>query len=125
MSRWRVIVVVLLIALPFAFLALAGTWYLWVELKGWGFLIWCGTALSMAAGYLLGWHWQRKKQLLHPIITAAPTHWTERDNQAWHLVEARAKAIASVDPNKFTDLQYYVTVGEDMARELAVFYHPR
>ena len=125
MSRWRIVVVAALIALPFAFLALAGTWYLWVVLKGWGFAVWFGTVATMGLGYCLGWYWQRRRQLLHPVVTESPIHWTERDKQAWQRVEARAKAVAEIDPAKFTDLQYYVTVGEDMAKELAAFYHPK
>jgi predicted GTPase len=124
MSRWRIAVVGLLIALPFAFLALAGTWYLWRELRG-GFLIWCGVTAMMGLGYALGWYWQRRRQLLHPVVSESPVYWTERDRQAWQRVEARAKAAAEIDPAKFTDLQYYVAVGEEMARELAAFYHPR
>lgn len=124
MSRWRVILVLSLIGLPFAFLALAGTWYLWYELRGWGFTVWCFMTATAALGYYLGWHWQRKHQLLRPIDFEVPIHWTERDLQAWKRIEARGKAVASIDPAKFTDLQYYVTVAEDMAKELAVFYHP-
>src|SRR4051794_31026350 len=108
MSRWRVIVVLLLIALPFAFLALAGTYYLWFVLHGWGFIVWACMVVSMAAGYLLGWYWQRKQQLLRPVIGETPIYWTERDKQAWQQVEARAKAAGAIDPNKFTDPQYYV-----------------
>jgi predicted GTPase len=123
MSRWRVVLVLLLIALPFASLALAGTWYLWFELR-WGFTVWCIMTATMAVGYYLGWHWQRKRQLLRPVYEEAPTHWTDRDKEAWKRIEARGKAASSIDPAKFTDLQYYVTVGEEMAKELATFYHP-
>ena len=123
MSRWRVVLVLSLIALPFAFLALAGTWYLWFELR-WGLTIWCLMTATMAVGYYLGWHWQRKQQLLRPVYFEPPTHWTERDKEAWQRVEARGKGASAIDPAKFTDLQYYVVVAEEMAKELAAFYHP-
>lgn len=124
MSRWRVVLVLALIVLPFAFLALAGTWYLWLE-RNWGIYVWAAMTATMAVGYYLGWHWQRKQQLLRPVYFEPPTHWTDRDNEAWQLVEARGKAASVLDPAKFTDLQYYVIVGEEMAKELAAFYHPK
>jgi predicted GTPase len=124
MSRWRIVVVGLLIVLPFAFLALAGTWYLWWELR-WGFFVWCGMTAMMATGYVLALYWQRRLRLLGPVdLDPPPIHWTQRDKEAWLRVEARGKAAAKTDPAKFTDPQYYVTVGEEMAKELATFYHP-
>ena len=111
--------------LPFAFLALAGTWYLWVELHGWGIYVWAAMTATMAVGYYLGWHWQRKQQLLRPVYFEPPTHWTDRDNEAWKRVEARGQAAATIDSAKFTDLQYYVTVAEEMGKDLAAFYHPK
>jgi predicted GTPase len=124
MSRWRVFLVLSLIALPFLFLALVGTWYLWMELR-WGVYVWAAMTGTMAVGYYLGWHWQRKQQLLRPVYFEPPTHWTDRDNEAWKRVEARGKAAASIDSAKFTDLQYYVVVAEEMGKELAAFYHPK
>jgi GTP-binding protein EngB required for normal cell division len=82
-------------------------------------------AACMALGYGLGWYWQHKKQLLRPPDFAEPMHWTERDQQAWRLVEARAKSASEIPPAKMGELTFYVDVGKAMAVELANFYHPK
>ena len=64
MSRWRVILVVLLLGLPFLLLAGVGTYYLWS--LSWGIVTWAVMVVSMSAGYLLAWRWQRKNKLLRP-----------------------------------------------------------
>src|SRR5262245_16220824 len=86
MSRWRVVVVLVLIAFPVVILAGAGVYFLWKE--GIGFYLWWPMAACMALGYLLGWYWQRKRQLLPPVVFTPSLHWTDRDRQAWQLVEA-------------------------------------
>jgi predicted GTPase len=122
MSRWRVLVVLVLLAVPFLVLAGLGSYYLWRE-SLWLY-VWWPMAASVMAGYLLGWHWQRKKQLLQPTDTPPPLHWTERDKLAWQLVEARAKAAAKLDSIKFTEFNFYTETGQQMALEMARFYHP-
>ncbi len=123
MSRWRVAVVVVLVAVPWVFLAGVGSYYL-LAYTTVGLFVWWGMALSMGLGYLLGWHWQRRKQLLRPVDEVPPVHWTDRDRQAWKLVEARGKAAAEIDSAKFTDLEFYLHTAQEMALELAQFYHP-
>jgi predicted GTPase len=123
MSRWRIITVAVLIGGPFAVLALLGSYYLWSI--GWTYRVWWPLTFCMIAGYLLGWYWQRRQRLLKPIEFERPLHWTERDFQAWKVVEARARAAAGVDPERLTDLQFYVDTGRELALDLARFYHPR
>jgi predicted GTPase len=122
MSRWRIALVIGLTLVPFLFLAGAGSYYLWT--LHWGFFAWWPMALCMAAGYTLGWYWQRKRLLLHPPDFTAPKHWTERDKQGWQLVEARARAASSLPADKLTDLRHYQTTAEEMAAEMTRFYHP-
>ena len=122
MSRWRVLTVGILIAAPFVFLAGMGSFYLWQSHLG--FWLWWPMAACLAAGYALGWYWQHKRRLLHPVVSEVPLHWTERDRHAWLLVEARAEAGAKVDSAKFTDINFYVDLGKEMALELSRFYHP-
>ena len=50
---------------------------------------------------------------------------TERDLEAWKLVEARAKGGGQIHPDKLSELQHYVNTGQAMALELARFYHPK
>src|SRR5438132_6445070 len=123
MSRWRIITVIGLIGLPFLVLAGFGSYYLWV--KGWNYLVWWPLTLIMVAGYALAWHWQRRQRLLRPADFSSPLHWTERDQRAWELVAARAKAAAGVGHERLGDFQFYVDTARDMAQELARFYHPR
>src|SRR5215471_2449876 len=122
MSRWRLLLVAVLLAAPLAALALVGSVALWRE-QLWRYA-WWPLAACMALGYYLAWHWHRKRKLLPAPEVAPEAHWTERDRQAWKLVEARAEAAAKLPPDKFTDLNTYVSTGQDMALELARFYHP-
>src|SRR6516162_951020 len=98
MSRWRVILVAVLIVAPFLFLASVGSYYLWS--LHWGFIIWWPLALCMAIGYTLGWYWQRQRRLLHPPDFSSPRHWTEQDKGAWQLVQGYAQAAGSLPRDK-------------------------
>jgi uncharacterized protein len=120
--HWRLIVLGLLFAGPFVFLIAYGSYQLW--LSGWGFWAWWPMALSFAAGYFLAWYWQRKAKLLsRPDFSTLP-HWTDRDQQAWQLVEARAKAGVKLNADTLSSVQFYTDTAQEMALELARFYHP-
>jgi predicted GTPase len=122
MSRWRIIVVALLTLGPFVVLAGYGSYKMWTS--GLGVIFWWEMAACLSIGYLLGWYWQRKQRLLKPVNFEPPLFWTERDKQAWVLVKARAEAAVHLDPEKLTDLDFYVQQARDMAQELAAFYNP-
>jgi predicted GTPase len=122
MSRWRLVVVGLLFAIPLVALMGLGSYYLWE--KGLGYWLWWPMATLFVLGYALAWHWQRTHRLLRPINLVPPIYWTERDLQAWHLVEARAKAAQGLSQDQMTDILFYVRTAQDMALELARFYHP-
>src|SRR5262249_9370542 len=53
-----------------------------------------------------------------------PVHWTDRDRQAWRLVEARASAGAALSAEKLSNIDHYIQTAKEMALELARFYHP-
>jgi uncharacterized protein len=122
MSQWRLIILGVLIAIPPLVLMAAGGYFFWS--RGWSFYVWWPLAACLASAYLLGWWWQRKRQLLPPVDFTAPLHWTERDQEAWRLVEARAKAASAVPAERLTKLPYYVEIAQSMAEELARHYHP-
>jgi predicted GTPase len=122
MSRWRIVVVAVLLLVPVAALAGIGSYYLWLH-NLW-FWIWWPLAGCMILGYLLAWYWQRRQQLLRPVDSNPPVHWTDRDRQAWHLVEARAKAAPKLQAEQLSDVNFYIATAKDMALELARFYHP-
>jgi predicted GTPase len=123
MSRWRVVVVICLLVLPFLLLAGVGTYYLWS--LSWGILTWSVMVLLMGTGYVLAWRWQEQKVLLRPPNFEDPPHWTDRDSSALKLVEARASAAAQVQSDKLMDPATYLRTAQEMAQEIATFYHPK
>jgi predicted GTPase len=122
MSRWRIAVVIVLVGAPLLVLAGVGSWYLLIT--GWWRLVWIGLMLSMSLGYVLGWYWQRQRSLLRPPEFDNPLHWTERDHEAWKLVEKRARAGANLPPERMSEIPFYVSTAQDLAQELASFYNP-
>jgi predicted GTPase len=122
MSTWRLITLGALVVAPALALIAAGSWYFWTE-NLWPY-VWWPFAACLGIAYFLGWHWQRQTRLLPPVEFAPQMHWTERDQQAWRLVEERAKAAKSIPVDRFTKLPFYVEVAQSMAEELARFYRP-
>lgn len=122
MNRWRFLILGLLVAAPFVFLLGYGSYHLW--LSGWSAWVWWPMAACVSLAYLLGWYWQRQNRLLR-LDQSPPLFWTDRDRQAWQLVEARARAGAQLDGDKLSSLDFYVATAQQMALELAGFYHPR
>src|SRR5947208_609859 len=74
--------------------------------------------------YFLAWRWQRGKRLLTHDFDV-PLHWTDRDREAWKLVEARAQAAEKLSPDKLSTIDFYWETARDMALELARVYHPK
>ena len=122
MSRWRIAVILALLAAPAISLVALGSYFLWIE--GLGFMVWWPMAAAMAFGYFLAWYWLRSRQLLAGPRVEPPGHWAQLDLQAWKLVEQRAGAAATLDPAKFVDVHFYLDTAQVMAQELARVYHP-
>ncbi len=122
MSRWRILVASSLVVIPFVVLACLGSYFLWIH--GWTLLAWWPMVACMLLGYSLALYWHRRKQLLQPA-DEPPLYWTDRDREAWRLVQARAEQGVKAGPDKLTEFQYYVQTAQDLAQELAHFYYPR
>jgi predicted GTPase len=122
MSRWRAVVLAILFLAPILFLAGLGSYYLWIN--HWSFYAWWPMALVWIAAYVLAWWWQRRNKLIRAVDFTPPLHWTDRDRQAWEIVQERAKKADDFDANRLTDVQFYVDTAKDLALELARFYHP-
>lgn len=122
MSRWRITVVAVLVLVPLLGWAAVGSYALW----RWGLAmyVWWPLMACMSVGYLLAWHWQRKRMLLRPPPPEPPMYWTDRDRQAYALVDARIKASAKVPPEKLTEPTFYFETAKELALEMARFYHP-
>ena len=97
MSRWRIYTVLALMVVPVLILTAYGGYALWKEFW-WGAWIWVPMTVSMAVGWFLAWFWQRNKTLLRPVNFEPNVHWTERDQQAWKLVQARARGPRTSTP---------------------------
>lgn len=119
--RWRIIILAILFAAPFAFLMGYGSYQLWVN--GWMFWFSWPMLICLALAYFLAWRWQATKKLLK-VDFDVPLHWTKRDEQAWELVKARAEASRKLDQEKLGNIQFYLETGQEMALELARFYNP-
>jgi len=122
MSRWRIVVVTVLMLAPVGTLAALGGYYLWRS--GLGFRVWWPMAASLVLGYVLAWHWQRRRMLLKPLSFSPPLQWTDRDLEAWKLIEVRAHAADKLSPDRLVELQFYISTAQEMALEVARFYHP-
>jgi predicted GTPase len=121
MKYWRLIVLALLLLVPVAFLGVVAS----VALYQWGWWVWAWwpmTACLVVALFLAN-RWQSKRQLL-ALDETPPVHWTERDQKAWQLVLARAKKTDQVEMDRLGTPQFYLDTAQDMAKELAEFYHP-
>jgi hypothetical protein len=53
-----------------------------------------------------------------------PLHWTTRDQEAWELIKARADRAAKISSDQLVQFQFYVDEAQEIAIELAHFYHP-
>jgi predicted GTPase len=121
MTKVRIIVLLLMATLPIVFLSGVGAYYLWET--GWAFYAWWPMALCLGGSYFLAWRWQkqhRKEQHEAP----PPMHWTERDKEAWKLVEGRVAVADKVPEDQFALARFYFDVGQEMAHELAKIYRP-
>src|SRR5438105_1548510 len=123
MSPWRVILLLLLVTAPVLFLAGLGSYFLWQ--RHWGFAAWWPMFACWAAAYGLAWYWARKQSLLRPLDFSPPLVSTDRDREAWKLVEERAKAASKLSPDQLLEFPFYVSTAQEMALELARAYHPR
>src|ERR1700730_11843338 len=101
MRRWRIVILAFFVAAPLLFLAACGIYFLWSS----GNLQWAWWPLTacLAIAYILGWRWQKQQHLLRVDFTA-PMHWTDRDKEAWKLVQARAKGAEKLDSKKLSDV---------------------
>jgi predicted GTPase len=120
-SRWRILIVLVLALAPFVALTSLGGYYLW--LRGWSFWAWWPMAVCWIAAYLLVFYWHRSLKLLGRPDVEIPPHWSERDKQAWQIVEARARNLEKLTPEDLGELHSYVDTAQKLALDLARVYH--
>lgn len=124
MTRLRVVIIALLLIAPLGFLIGAGFYHLWSS--GWIFTAWWPMALSITLGYALLWYWTRRRSKLLPATAPEepPGHWTERDQRAWGIVEARVNASATPTVEQLSDPRRYSEEAISLALEIARVYQP-
>jgi hypothetical protein len=123
MSKWQVGILLTLVAAPLLFLAGAGAWWLWRE--GWMVWVWWPMATCLATAYVVGAWWQRRARSLQSVNFENPVPGTSRDQQAWELIRARALRVKEIEPKRLLEIQFYLDTAQEMALDLARFYHPR
>lgn len=121
MTRKRIIILGLLVALPIGFLLAVGVYHLWAT--NWFFWAWWPMIACIAAAYILAWHWQ-KKMRREIADESPPLHYTDRDELAWKKIEERIRNTEKVTVEEMSGLQLYVDEAQGMATELAAIYHP-
>jgi predicted GTPase/membrane protein implicated in regulation of membrane protease activity len=114
MSKWRVAILVILVAAPAVFLVGSGISALWQG--GWSIWFLSVPAASFILGVMLARYWRRQQP--QETISA------EQDAQALRLVEARAAAADKVEQDKLLDWHFYVATAQELAQEMAQCYHP-
>lgn len=121
MMRGRLLLIASLVALPVIFLVGSGAYYLWSI--GWAFWAWWPMGTCLALAYFLLWRWQKQFRLKQAEVEPE-LHWTDRDRDAWKIVEARVKSSDSAEPSRFEDPQFYFDTARGLADELARAYRP-
>src|SRR5438309_676761 len=81
-------------------------------------------ALCFTLCFLLAWYWQNIKLLLPMWNFERIPHGTVRDQEAWKIVEQRPNQAEKLPSASFTDPDFYVRTAQEMAHEIARFYHP-
>ena len=122
MSRWRLVLLLVLSTAPLVLLIGLGWYFLWE--RHWAFVAWWPMFACWAVACGLGWYWARKRRLLRPLDFTPSAASTERDLQAWRLVKERAQGASKLPPDKLLEFQFYVNTAQEMALELARSYHP-
>lgn len=121
MRYWRWWLLSVLFSLPFFFLMGFGAVQLWhTGLFVW---VWWPMAACIMLALFLAWRWQRGRRLLQADF-APSLHWTERDRQAWQLVERRVQGVTEISLDQLGAFSFYARTAEDMALEMARFYKP-
>ncbi|WP_020468502.1 GTPase family protein [Zavarzinella formosa] len=121
MTRLRLLAIILLIIIPLLFYMGVGAYHLFET--GWTFYVWWPTALCFGTAYFLGWQVARRMKTKTDSHPGDP-HWTDRDQFAWGMVQARVEKSADLDQEALTQPKFYYDTAEAIAKELSVVYQP-
>jgi predicted GTPase len=124
MTRWRLLCLALIVLVPFVAMLAAGAYYVFF-LSGWGAWFSWALLICLVVSAVLAYRWRRHIRRLAVPEFDVPLHWTDRDRQAWQIVEARARAGGQLSAEKLGTVSFYLEAAQELALELARFYHPR
>jgi hypothetical protein len=125
MTRLRIAVIAVLFVAPFLFLIGAGSYHLWEA--GWLFAAWWPMAISLTAAYGMLWYWTRRRsKTLLPETghEEPPDYWTNRDQEAWKIVENRVSDAATPSLDQLANAKRYADEALALALEIARVYQP-
>lgn len=122
MKWWRWYILLGLFLLPVIILMGLGFYFLWQS--GWGLLLGWGLLGCIGLAYFLALRWQKKQKLLQPPMEI-PLVWTDRDHQAWKIVEQHTIKVKDFSAEQLVSMKTYQETAETLALELARFYHPK
>lgn len=123
-AKIRIGAVALLFAAPVLFLIGTGVYHLWD--RGYTFMAWWPMALCFLAAYGLTWHWtRRKKTLILPKSKIdAPNYWTERDKEAWAVVQVYSESVPPLAEKDLSDMNRYAADAKVLVEKVAAIYRP-
>jgi uncharacterized protein len=120
--RWQALLVGSLALLPVIFLMLVGSYHLWQT--GWSYIAYWPMGLCWFAAYVLAWYFTRKRSKAAEPEVEVPLYWTERDREAWAIVEQEIAAMPPMANDELASLPRYAEPAQRLALTVAKVYHP-
>ena len=123
-AKLRIATVAVLMLAPFLFLLGVGLYHIWDS--GYTFMAWWPMALCFLAAYGLAWHWTRRKNtLLMPKVKIdAPNYWTDRDREAWAVVQVYSESVPALAADDLSDMTRYAADAKVLVERVAAIYRP-
>jgi len=107
---------------PVLFLVGVGLYHLAVE--GWAVYTYWPMVACWVGAFLLGWYWTRKPKQKPANEVPTPDYWTDRDKDAWKIVEAHTTTADGLSIDELTEIDHYSQSAQQLALKVAQFYHP-
>lgn len=121
MSRWRLILIAVLMLLPFTLLVGIGLWMA-VQSGHWVWLAWVIPGCWGGAWLLL----RRTKRTSVPLPEiGSRVHWTPHDQAASEIITAEQSRVDQATSAQLVDPEFYQQVTIDIAVKLARHYYPK
>ncbi len=123
MSLWRLYLISILVLAPIGAFVVAGAIALWQT--GHYFLLWWLIPICWLPAWLLARRW--RKHFLAPELTGDPPgeYWTDRDKQAWQLVQEAQENAGAIATERFADPQFHLQAAMDLGLRIAKVYRPK